>query len=385
MLKAYKYRIYPSDEQKTFIRQNVGANRWFYNYAVNKINDHYEKTGEHLSAQYNVSGDLPILKKEESTSWLKDADSKSLIWTSKFVDSSYKSFFKACKDRKAGAKNDGGKPRFKKKTYNGSYTTYQGVEVFWGKNKIKIPKLKDMIKAVLHRKFYGKIKQATLSYNKSNQYFISILVEDNTEKEKEKNVTYDTTIGIDLGVKNSIILDNGEKYEAFSLSEKENKKIKKLQRSLSKKEKNSKNYEKARIKFAKYQNKISNRKINRINNITHDLTYNDNVSAICIENLNVKGMMKNHHLAKSIGENSFNEIKTKLSYKSDWKGIKLIEIDRFFPSSKTCNKCGYINNDLKLSTRSWTCPVCGEKHDRDINAAINIKNEGYKILTEAKQ
>jgi len=385
MLRAYKYRIYPTDEQKTFIRQNVGGNRWFYNYAVNKINDHYEKTGEHISAQYNVCRELPLLKKEENTSWLKDIDSKSLIWTSTHVDSSYKSFFNACKDRKKGTKNDGGKPVYKKKSYNGSYTTYQGIEVFWSKNEIKIPKLKDRIKAVLHRKFYGKIKQATLSYNNSNQYFISILVDDNTEKEKEKKVTYDTTIGIDLGVKNSIILDNGEKYETFSLSEKENKKIKKLHKALSKKEKNSKNYEKARIKLAKYQNKLSNRKIDRINNITHDLTHNDKTSAICLENLNVKGMLKNHHLAKSIMENSFNDIKTKLSYKSEWNGIKLIEIDRFYPSSKTCNKCGYINNELKLSTRSWTCPNCGEKHDRDINAAINIKNEGYRLLTEAKQ
>lgn len=385
MLRAYKYRIYPTDEQMSFIRQNVGANRWFYNYAVNKINEHYEKTGEHLSAQYQVARDLPILKKEEETSWLKDVDAKALIWTSTYVDASYKNFFRACKDRKNGAKNDGGKPSFKRKSYSGSYTTYQGIEVFWNKNEIKIPKLKTRIKTILHRKFYGNIKQATLSYNNSNQYFVSILVDDNFEKSKEKKVTYETTIGLDLGVKNSIIIDNGEKYETFALNDKENKKIKRLHRLLSRKEKNSKNHEKARIKLAKYQNKLNNRKTDKINNITHDLTYDEKISAICIENLNVKGMLKNHHLAKSIGENSFNEIKTKLAYKSEWNGVKLVEINRFFPSSKTCSKCGYVKNDLKLSTRSWVCPNCGEKHDRDINAAINIKNEGYKILTEAKQ
>ena len=385
MLKAYKYRIYPTEEQISFIRQNVGANRWFYNYAVNKINEHYEKSGEHLSAQYNITKDLPQLKKEENTSWLKDVDSKSLFWTSMHVDSSYKNFFKSCKDRKNGLKNDGGKPSFKKRTYNGSYTTYQGIEVFWNRNEIKVPKLKTRLKAVLHVKFNGTIKQATISFNNANQYFISILVDDNLEKPKEKEITYETTKGIDLGVKNSVIVDSGEKFETFKLQEKENKKLKRLHKLLSRKEKNSKNREKARLKFAKYQNKLHNRKIDRINNITHDLAYNENTSAICIEKLNIKGMLKNHYLAKSISESSLNDIKTKLSYKCEWNGIKLVEVGRFFPSSKTCNKCGYIKNDLKLSDREWVCPNCGNKHDRDINAAINIKNEGYKILTEAKQ
>lgn len=385
MLRAYKYRIYPTEEQKQFIRQNVGGNRWFYNYALDKIKKHYEETNEHLSAQYQVARDLPVLKKSENTSWLKNIDSKSLIWTSTYLDTAYKNFFKACKNRKNGVADDCGEPSFKKKSYSGSYTTYQGIEVFWGDNKIKIPKLNTLIDARLHKKFSGTIKQATLSYNKCNQYFISILVNDSTEPLEEKVTTYESTIGIDLGIKNSIITSNGVKYDTLRISDKEDAKYKRLSRKLSKKENGSKNKEKARLKLAKFENKIKNRRRAFIDKTTHDIVTNPNVSTVCVEGLNVKGMVKNHKLAKSIQESSFNDVKTKLQYKSAWNGIKFVEIDRFFPSSKTCSYCGGVKKDLKLSERNWVCPHCGKHLDRDVNAAINIKKEGYRVLTEAQQ
>ena len=310
----------------------------------------------------------------------------SLIWTSTHVDAAFKNFFKSCKDRKSGLKNDGGKPKFKKRRYDGSYTTYQGVQVLWDKNEIKIPKLKTHIKSVLHRKFTGTIKQATLSYNNANQYFISILVEDGLEAPKEKEVAYETVKGIDLGLKNSVVTSDGVAYDSFSNNKKEDSKLKRLHKLLSRKEKHSKNFEKARLRLAKLNSKINNKKLNKIDNITHDLTHNDNTSAICLENLNVKGMQKNHNLSKKIAESSWNAIKTKLKYKGKWNGIKVVEINRFYPSSQTCSKCGYVNNIIKnFKIREWVCPKCGEIHNRDINAAINIKNEGYKIITEAKQ
>lgn len=383
--RAYKYRIYPTEEQKQFIRQNVGGNRWFYNYALDKIKKHYEETNEHLSAQYQVARDLPILKKSEETSWLKDIDAKSLIWTSTYLDTAYKNFFRACKNRRNGTIDNGGEPSFKKKSYSGSYTTYQGIEVFWSDNKIKIPKLKTLIDTRLHRKFSGTIKQATLSYNTSNQYFISILVNDNTEPLEEKETTYEGTIGIDLGVKNSVITSDGVKYDTLKVSKKENTKHKRLCRKLSKKENGSKNKEKARLKLAKFENRIRNRRRAFIDKTTHDIVTNPSVSTVCVENLNVKGMVKNHRLSKSIQESSFNDIKTKLQYKSAWNGVKFVEVDRFFPSSKTCSYCGYIKEDLKLNERSWVCPHCGKHIDRDINAAVNIKKEGYRKLTEAQQ
>lgn len=385
MLRAYKYRIYPTEEQKQFIRQNVGANRWFYNYALDKIKKHYEETKEHLSAQYQVARDLPVLKKNEDTSWLKDVDAKSLIWTSSYLDTSYKNFFRACKNRKNGAADNGGEPTFKKRSHSGSYTTYQGIEVSWGNNKIKIPKLKTLIDARLHRKFNGLIKQATLSYNPSDQYFISILVNDGIEPLEEKEVTYEGTVGIDLGVKNSIITSDGIKYDSLRVSGKDDAKYKRLCKKLSKKEKDSKNQEKARLRLAKFENKIRNRRKAFIDKVTHDITTDPSVSVVCVENLNVKGMTKNHRLAKSIQESSFNDIKTKLQYKSAWNGLKFVEVGRTFPSSKTCSHCGYVNKDLKLNERYWICPNCGERIDRDVNAAINIKNEGYRILTEAQQ
>ena len=385
MLKAYKYRIYPTKEQEIFIRQNVGANRWFYNYALDKIKKHYEETNEHLSAQYQVTRDLPVLKKNEDTLWLKDVDAKSLIWTSTYLDKAYKNFFRACKNRKNGNSDNGGEPSFKKKSYSGSYTTYQGIEVFWGNNKVKIPKLKTLINARLHRKFKGTIKQATLSYNTSNQYFISILVNDDEEPLEEKEATYEGTVGIDLGVKNSIITSDGIKYDSLRVTDKDDAKYKRLCRKLSKKKNGSKNKEKARLKLAKFENKVRNRRKAFIDKVTHDIATRSETSVVCVENLNVQGMVKNHRLAKSIQESSFYDIKTKLQYKSAWNGIKFVEIDRFFPSSKTCSHCGYVKEDLKLSERSWVCPHCGKHIDRDINAAINIKKEGYRILTEAQQ
>jgi putative transposase len=347
MLRAYKYRIYPTYEQKQFIRQNVGANRWFYNYALDKIKKHFEETGEHLSCQYNVARDLPSLKKADETSWLKSVDAKSLIWTSTYLDASYSNFFRACKARKQGVKADTGGPVFKKRSFSGSYTTYQGIKVFWGENKVKIPKLTSLIDARLHRKFNGEIKQATLSYNKSDQYFISILVKDATESLEEKEVTYDTVVGIDLGVKNSIITSDGTKYDSLRINSKDNRKYRVLCRRLSKKKNGSKNKEKARLKLAKFENKINNKKKAFIDKVTHDIAYDSRTSAVCLENLNVKGMVKNHHLAKRIQESSFNEIKTKLQYKSSWNGVKVVEVDRFFPSSKTCRHCGYVKQDLK--------------------------------------
>jgi putative transposase len=308
-----------------------------------------------------------------------------LIWTSTYLDTAYKNFFRACKNRKNGSRDDGGEPTFKKKSYSGSYTTYQGIEVHWAKNKIKVPKLKTLIDAKFHRKFNGTIKSATLSYNTSNQYFISILVNDGIEPLEEKEITYDGVVGIDLGIKNSIITSDSVKYDSLRVSDRDDAKYKRLCKRLSKKQKGSKNREKARLKLAKFENKIRNRRRAFIDKVTHDTTYGDNVCAVCVENLNVKGMVQNHTLAKSIQESSFNEIKTKLQYKSAWNGVKFVEVDRFFPSSKTCSHCGYVNEDLKLSNRTWVCPHCGTRVDRDINAAINIKNEGYRILTEAQQ
>lgn len=385
MLKAYKYRIYPTDEQKQFIRQCVGANRWFYNYALDRIKKHYEETKKHLNAQHKITKDLPNLKNSEEFKWLKDVDSISLFHTAIHLDTAYDNFFKACRDKKKGIKNDVGKPTEKKKHKYGSYSTHQGIKVYWRDNKIKVPKLRTLIDAKLHRKFNGAIKEATLSYNTSNQYFISILVNDGTEPLKEKEISYDGTIGIDLGIKNSMVINNGVKYDSLRVNSKDDIKYRRLCRSLSRKQKYSKNWEKARLKLAKFENKIKNKKSAFIDKVTHDITHNDNVCAVCVENLNVKGMMKNHKLAKSIQETSFNEIKSKLQYKSNWNGVRFVEIDRFFPSSKTCSNCGYVKKKLRLSTREWICPKCGTHHDRDINAAINIKNEGYRILTETQQ
>jgi putative transposase len=301
------------------------------------------------------------------------------------LDAAYAAFFKACKDRAKGIANDTREPQLKRRDHHGSYTTFQkSVKALWSDNKVILPKLGE-VNAVLHRKFSGKINNVTVSYNKSNQYFVSFNIEESTQILPKKKVEYDSTIGIDLGVKNSIITSEGVKYDTLRVGSREDRRERMLHRRYSKKKKGSKNAEKARLKLAKYRNKLVNRKNAFIDKVSSDIVCNKTTNVICVENLNVQGMVRNHRLAKSIQESSFNDIKTKLQYKSAWNGIKFVEIDRFFPSSKTCSHCGYIKEDLKLSERSWICPHCGEHIDRDINAAINIKKEGYRILTEAQQ
>ena len=366
MYKSYKYRIYPSKKQENLIQKTFGCCRFVYNQTLAYRINLYKTEKKSMSKFDCVNYVIQILKKQYD--WLKEVDKFALSNTIFNMDSAYQMFFKKCN----------GYPKFKSKhNHKKSYTTAitnNNIEVSFEENKIKLPKLK-WIKAKIHRSFSGKIKSATISQNPSGKYYVSILVE--TEHIPLEHT--DSVVGIDLGIKDLIITSNGDKFGNIRTTKKYEKKLAKEQRKLTHKVKESKNREKQRIKVARIHEKIHNIRLNYLHKISHKLIIENQV--IVSEDLSVSNMVKNHNLAKSISDCSWYELMRQLQYKSEWYGRQYIKIGRFIPSSQTCHVCGYINKETKdLSVRSWECPNCHTIHDRDINAAINILNEGLRLL-----
>lgn len=372
MLKAYKYRIYPSKQQEKQIQKTFGCCRFVYNQTLAYKQEQYTEKNVTLSKYDCKNYMVNILKKENA--WLKDVDKFALENSIFNMDLAYQKFFK----------EHTGYPKFKsKKNHYKSYKTncnYSGkptIEVSFDNNKIKIPKLK-WVKAKVHRKFAGKIKSATVSQVSSGKYFVSILVE--TEHISMKSTG--CAIGFDLGIKDLLITSDGEKFDNILTTKKYEDKLAKEQRKLSHKKKGSKNWNKQRIKVARIHEKIHNTRIDNLHKISHKLISENQV--IVSEDLAVSNMVKNHHLAKSISDCGWSELTKQISYKSEWNNRQYIKIGRFTKSSQPCHVCEYINPDTKdLSVREWTCPNCGTVNDRDINAAINILNEGLRLFKKA--
>jgi putative transposase len=364
MLKSYKYKIKPNAEQIVLLNKHFGAIRFAYNYFLNERKIEYETNKQTLNYNDN-SVALTKLKKLDDFKWLKEINSQSLQHSLKGLDDSYNSFFK----KRTGF------PRFKSKHTKNSFKVPQYTKVIDG--KLIIPKFKDPIKIIQDRKFKGEIRQCTLSKTPTNEYFVSILVETNHQK-FEKTGKY---IGIDLGIKDFVITSDGFKYKNNRYMKTYAKKLKKNQQHLSRKVKGSNNYNKQKLKVAKIHKKITNSRIDNLHKVSTDLV--KKYDTIFLEDLNIKGMIKNHKLAKHISDVSWGKFITMLEYKALWNNKEIIKIDRFFPSSKQCSCCGYINQNLKLDMREWTCPNCKTKLDRDLNASKNILKEGIKISAGA--
>ena len=308
-----------------------------------------------------------VLKKENV--WLKEVDKFSLQYAVFAMDNAYRRFFKL----------HSGYPKFRSKhNHRKSYTTgtsgQNNIKVLFDQNKIQLPKLK-LIKAKLSRPFYGQIKNATVSQTPSGKYFVSILV----ETEHEKLPSTGGMIGTDLGIKDLLITSDGQKYDNKRITKKYEDKLARAQRLLSRKVKGSNNYNKQRIRVAKIHEKIHNTRIDYLHKISHKLISENQV--IVSEDLAVGNMVKNHCLAKAISDCGWYELTRQLAYKAEWNDRQYIKIGRFVKSSQTCHVCGYVNQETKdLSVREWMCPQCGTTHDRDVNAAINILNEGVKQI-----
>ena len=364
--RAYKYRLYPNEEQKVLIAKHLGSCRFIYNYALDKKVRAYQTDKTNLS-RFDIQADLPNMKKSEEYCWLKEVNSLSLQASLANLDSAYTKFFREHK----------GFPRFKsKKDSKQSFSIPQNTKVDFENGRVFIPKFKNGIKAKLHRSFEGIVKSSTISRTATDKYFISILVEVNEPDVPMKPICENKAVGIDLGIKTFAVLSDGTEIPNPKYLKQSLDKVKKLQRSLSHKTKGSKNRDKARRKLALVHEQVTNRRNDFLHKVTSYLVRN--YDAICLEDLNVKGMVKNHHLAQALEDIAIGAFNTLLEYKAKERGVNILRIGRFEPSSKMC-ECGYINRELKLSDRKWTCPKCGTVNDRDLLAARNIKRFGLQV------
>ena len=380
MLIGIKIRLYPNKEQEQKINKTLGCYRFVYNHMLALKQEAYNENKKELRLKELSKYFYGTLRKDEQYAWLKEENTKVMSQAIRQMLSSYDNFFKQHK----------GFPKFKSKKDKQSAlfllnaisrrNTFETRHITLTQSLKNIKfRCSDLYFSRL-KKYSKNIRRATLSKSKSGNYFLSILVEmEDTELKKFEHT--DKQVGIDLGVKNFVITSDGEVFENKHFLKKEEKKLKKLQRQLSKKKVGSNNREKQRVKIAKLFERITNKKDVYIHYVVNELL--SHYDSIFMEDLNVRGMSKNHHLAKEISEVGFSRLKQVLTNKSLVNDKQVVFVGRFYPSSKTCSKCGYKKEDLKLSDREWTCPNCGTKHNRDINAAVNILLEGRRILTTA--
>ena len=363
MFKAFKYRLYPTAPQADKINQHIGCARFVYNQLLDDRIKVYRETKQRSKKTYCD------LKKEYA--FLKEADSRALLNARENLDAAYDKFFK---------ESNAGFPKFKSKhKCRWSYTTdnNNGTVRFDG-NRIRLPKV-GYVKIVEHRLHEGRILTATISHERSGEYYASVLCE--IEQPKSLPVT-DKVVGIDLGLHDIIVCSDGERVPSPKYFRKSEQRLARVQRAFSRTQKGSNGHEKARLKVARCHQKIKNQRNDFLQKLSTKLIHENQV--ICLEDLSVKGMERNKKLSKSVTDASFSKFVSMLEYKAEWYGRKVIKIDRFYPSTQLCSGCGYKNESVKglqgLKVREWVCPECGEVHDRDLNATRNILKEGMKVL-----
>ena len=360
--RTYKFRIYPSKEQQAILARYFGSVRFVYNHFLAERKQQYEET-QHSDDYYKQAKSLTELKKQEEYSWLKEINSQTLQHALRHLETAYVNFFRGT------AKF----PNFKSKKNKNSFSVPQNCSLSSG--RIYIPKFKEGIKVKEHRKVKGLVKQMTISLTPTGKYYVSILTEELYEAIQKTN----KSVGIDLGLKDFVITSEGKKYKNHRYIKQYEKELAIAQKHLSRKQHGSNSYEKQRRKVAKIYEKISSCSLDMHHKVSLDLVRKYDI--ICLEDLNIKGMVKNHRLAKAINDASWGQFVSILAYKAEQNVKQVIKIDRWYPSSKTCHNCGWVNEGLKLSDRQWVCPHCGEIIDRDINAAKNILSEGIRKIS----
>ena len=368
MIKAYKYKLKPNTTQETAMNQFLGSARFIYNWGLNRKTEQYKLNG--TSPNYNaLAKELTLLKQTEGFTWLQDVPIDALQQSLRNLENAFTRFFREHK----------GYPKFKSKKDNySSYKVIKSVHFDFTNWKVKLPKLGwvNLCKNHIFNQLNCRQGTVTVSKDCCGTYWCSVVVDDMQDKPSKAKMVESTAVGIDLGIKDFAILSDGTKFSNPKYYECSQRKLAKLQKQFAKSKKGSHRHELLRIKIARLHKSISNQRNDMLHKLsTYLINSYDNV---CLEDLNVEGMMQNHHLAKSIQSVSWSTFVNMLSYKSEQQGKNVIFIGRFEPSSKLCHNCGYINKDLKLNDREWTCPICGEHLDRDINAAINIRHIAFE-------
>ena len=362
MYKAYKFRAYPTNEQKISLAKSFGCCRWYWNYSLKLCQETYKNQGKSLS-RFAIQSLLPELKKENE--WLRSAYSQCLQSVALNLSTAYKNFFE----------KRGGFPKFKSKHGRQSIQFPSNVKI--EEDYIKLPGKVGKLYCKQNRKFEGKIKTTTVSLNLDGKYFVSVLVDDG--KELPSLSIEGKAVGIDLGLTDFAITSNGSKFDNPRHTKKHARNLKKKQQSLFRKIKGSNRRQKAKSKVSKVHSKIKRVREDFLHKLSRKILNENQV--IVVENLAVKNMVRNPNLSKAINDCGWGMFCTMLKYKAEWDGKKYLEVDRFFPSSKTCHVCLNKVDSLPLDIRNWTCQKCDTNHDRDINAAINIRNEGLRILS----
>jgi putative transposase len=359
VLKAYKYRIYPNIQQEDIITAHFGACRFVYNWALETKIKEYQANKHHIS-RFELQTVL-VKEVKPTNGWLKKANSQSLLASLINLESAFTKFFREKK----------GFPKFKsKKNPVQSFHIPQHYVVDFEEGNVKLPKI-GKVKTSLSREFEGIPKTATVSRTSTGKYYISILVEDGNELPEKEPFTEDSTIGVDVGIKDFAIMSNGEKVDNPKYLRNSLQKLIILSRKFSRKQKGSNNWKKAKLKLSKLHEKITNQRNDFQHKLSKKLVCEN--QAIALETLKVCNMVKNSKLAQSISDAGWSSFVDKLAYKAEWYGKTILRIGTFEPSSKICSICGYYNKELTLAIREWQCPECNTVHDRDINAANNIK------------
>jgi len=363
--KGIEIRLYPTKGQATMFNKNIGAARVAFNACI--------RTKEELFRDYGISFNPRHQCMKDFYPWMTECDSRAILTAVRNAETAYKNWFRNLKN---GDKK--GHPKYKKKSARGSYTNTnmpKDPNKLFRKGGVFIPKC-GVVKFKAHQDLskIKNIRHLTIKRTSSGKYFCSICCDYELEQMEKTGAV----VGLDLGIKDAAITSDGQKFENKKFLKRGEKWIKRLQKSVSRKRKGSKNRDKARTRLAIAYEKLGNKRKDYLQKMTTSLVMDYDV--ICIEDLNVGGMLKNHHLAKSIADVSFYEIRRQLEYKCRWYGKELVTISRWSPTSKTCNHCGLVMDNFNLGIREWVCPECGTHHDRDINAAKNILDEGMRMM-----